>query len=243
MSAMSKSRTSGWVDNLTAQDAKRITSGAIRQANSHNRLPFETGNWQGQLLNQTKQYDNIYVRSYLPDSLKDLEYQKNGSVLLKQLPYNLAGEKSPNPDQLFAKMCRQRQTQGDIHLQPFRTSLYVDSASTRPQTQSYSRIFQKRGESLGTNRADELEMDSSSAFNVYLNSGLDNSKTKIPLKSKKGEVTKMRHPKKWSLTLRPSKSPSVPTSHSQNPYMDSLHKIGLTEYNRKRIQTKELHRQ
>jgi len=74
MSAMSKSRTSGWVDNLTAQDAKRITSGAIRQANSHNRLPFETGNWQGQLLNQTKQYDNIYVRSYLPDSLKDLEY-------------------------------------------------------------------------------------------------------------------------------------------------------------------------
>jgi len=37
LSVLSKSRTLGWVDNLTNAEADEIANGAIRQANTHKR--------------------------------------------------------------------------------------------------------------------------------------------------------------------------------------------------------------
>lgn len=82
---MSKSRTSGWTDNLTDLEAEKLKTGAVRQASRDGRQTFEGGNWGGRLLEtQGRFHDSIYNRTYLPDHIKKLDYQKNGGAYILQ---------------------------------------------------------------------------------------------------------------------------------------------------------------
>ena len=46
---------------------------------------------------------------------------------------------------------------------------------------------------------------------------------------------------KWNLTLKAAERPREASNNSGNPYIDSLHQVGLKEFSRTRIKWKELH--
>ena len=49
-----------------------MANGAAREGSSLKRLPFEQGNWKGQMLNSDERhYDQIYLRNYVPEALRD----------------------------------------------------------------------------------------------------------------------------------------------------------------------------
>lgn len=74
LSALSKSRTLGWVDNLSNAEADEIANGAVREANTQKRQPFEGGNWKGQkITKEGRYYDKLYVRQYEPDAVRQIK--------------------------------------------------------------------------------------------------------------------------------------------------------------------------
>ena len=83
MTALSKSRTSAWTDNLNDMEVSHYTSGAARNASLEKRHLFEGGNWGGKLLeNEGRYFDQIYPRNYQPDQINKLEYERSGGAKL-----------------------------------------------------------------------------------------------------------------------------------------------------------------
>ena len=113
LSGLSKSRTLGWVDNLTAQETEEIANGAIREGNLEKRQGFEGGNWRGQkITGELKHYDGFYVRKYEPDAIRHVRQQSQGGAhykdFLKKEPYQAGGEKYLPPSLKFKQLLRQR---------------------------------------------------------------------------------------------------------------------------------------
>ena len=92
---MSNQRVQGWLDNLTKDDCKIISHGAKR-----NSLLEQTGD---------SFHDQVYVRTYLPESVTQLENSLKGGPHYKDHLHSQPYIQKENPTNIIKKIVRERE--------------------------------------------------------------------------------------------------------------------------------------
>ena len=133
-SSMSKSRAEGWAENMSVAEVAKIREGAM-QSSMEKSSNFE-GSTGKPVFTNGRYYDQVYVRKYKPDAVKNHEYNlAGGANLLKQPTYKVPTD--------FKDMMRIKDKTGDIHADAFRTTMAGTFYSNRPATTSIGRIRPK----------------------------------------------------------------------------------------------------